>query len=160
MIGFLFVNEFSLENYFQIYRSERYTATPFNVMGRWRTLRNHNLNEYRSRKTEGSWMKIYEQRLSLRNRAKKGGGITYVIHCRLTYLSVTAERFPVWGQSSNIAWNLSFLSVHIEVNSDNKLKRHLNISYCVGVYDHRFNRKRFVFYFVSVIIKNICSKLH
>jgi hypothetical protein len=45
------------------------------------------------------------------------------------------------------------------VNSDNKLKRHLNINYYDGVCNPRFNRKCYVFYFVSVIIKNGFSKL-
>jgi len=38
---------------------------------------------------------------------------------------------------------------------------HLLISLPItGVYDPRFNRKGFVFYFVSVIIENVCRKLH
>jgi hypothetical protein len=41
------------------------------------------------------------------------------------------------------------------MNYDNKLKRHPNISYYGGVYNPRFNQNYFVFYFVSVIIKNI-----
>ena len=51
-------------------------------------------------------------------------------------------------------------SVNIDVKNDNKLKRYLNINCYVGVYDPRFKRKYFVFYFVSVIIEKVCSKLH
>jgi len=39
-------------------------------------------------------------------------------------------------------------SVNIDVKNDNKLKRYLNINCYVGVYDPRFKRKYFVFYFV------------
>jgi hypothetical protein len=143
---FFILNEFRLGNFFQIYRSERCTDTPFNITGHWRTLRNQKLNEYRRHNTEVSWLKMYERRLSLRNKEKKLGGITYFIHCRLMYLSITEEWFSVWGQNINIIYNLRFLFVHIDVSSDNKLKRHLNIYNCDGEYEPHFNRK--VSYFI------------